>query len=302
MSVSRIPLSTECAVCITKTLSKVIPMLADSWEQQSELYSKAFQALSEGYANDLDVPSTLIPLMMELYSAVGANDPFSVLKQKSIDAAMKALPLIEQSINRFSGFERFRAALSAAIAGNIIDYAHAGYDPDLGSLEYMFESIQKEGFAIDSSKELWHRLKSSNGKVVILGDNAGETVFDIPLVRLINQLDWTVIFVVKGLPSVNDATKNDILGTGIEHLALISTTGARAYGTPKRFVNQQFLDLVADCDLVISKGQGNLETFPEIQNNFKKETYYVLRVKCSHIASILGCERSNNVVLRQNSW
>lgn len=288
-------------MCITKTLSKVVPMLTDTWEQQSELYSKAFHALSVGYANDLDVPSTLIPLMMDLYSAVGANDPFNVLKQKSIDAAMKTLPLIEQTINRFSGFEKFRTSLSAAIAGNILDYAHAGEDPDLESLERVFELVRREGFAIDNSKDLWHRLRSSNGKVVILGDNAGETVFDIPLVRLINELEWTVIFVVKGLPSVNDATRKDVLGTGIENLALISTTGARAYGTPRRFVNQEFLDIVAECDLVISKGQGNLETFPEIQNEFKKETYYVLRVKCSHIASILGCGKNSNVVLQQKS-
>jgi len=301
MSVNRIPLSTECAVCITKTLSKVVPMLTDKWERQTELFSKAFHALSEGYANDLDVPSTLIPLMMELYSAAGVNDPFKTLKQKSVDAALRALPWIEQGINRFSGFKKFRASLSAAIAGNIIDYAHAGSVPDLESLECVFESIQREAFAIDHSKDLWHRLKSSDGKVVILGDNAGETVFDIPLVRMIKELEWTVIYVVKGLPSINDATKSDVLGTGIEHLAMISTTGARAYGTPKKYVNQQFLDLVAECDFVISKGQGNLETFPEIQNDLKKVAYYVLRVKCSHIASILGCEMNNNVVLRQDN-
>ncbi len=301
MSASRIPLSTECVVCLTKTISKVVPMLTDVWEQQSELYSMAFRALSEGFANDFDVPSTIIPLMMELYSAVGANDPFNLIKQKSIDATMKALPLVEQSINRFSDFEKFRTSLSAAIAGNIIDYAHAGDVPDLESLECVFDSVQREGFAIDNSKELWHRLKSSSGKVVILGDNAGETVFDIPLIRLIKELKWMVVFVVKGLPSINDATENDVLGTGIENLAKISTTGARAYGTPKRFVSKQFLDLIAGCDLIISKGQGNLETFPEIQRELKKEAYYVLRVKCSNIASILGCKKNNNVVLQQKS-
>ena len=276
-------------------------MLVDTWEQQSELYSMAFHNLSEGYAKELDVPSTLIPLMMELYSAAGVNDPFEIMKRKSIDAAMRVLPLIELAINRFSGYEKFRASLSAAIAGNIIDYAHAGDVPDLENLECVFESVQREGFAIDDSKDLWYQLESSKGEVVILGDNAGETVLDIPLVRLLKELDWKVIFVVKELPAVNDATRNDVLGTGIEHLAMISTTGARAYGTPKRFVNQQFLDLISECDLVISKGQGNLETFPEIQKDFEKETYYVLRVKCSHIGSILGCAKNSNVVLRQDS-
>ena len=274
-------------------------MLTESWENQSKLYSSAFHALSEGYANNLDVPSTLIPLMMELYSAAGVNDPFKILKQKSINAAMRALPFIERSINCFSGYEKFRASISAAIAGNIIDYAHAGNTPDLSRLKDTFESVQREGFAIDNSKKLWHHLKSFTGEVVILGDNAGETVFDIPLVRIIKELGWTVTYVVKELPSVNDATRKDVLGTGIEHLATISSTGARAYGTPKRFVDQQFLDLVKECNLIISKGQGNLETFPEIQKDFKKETYYLLRAKCSHIASILGCEKNNNVVLRQ---
>ena len=295
----KIPLSIECSLCITKTLSMVIPMMVDSWDKQSRLYSKAFQALSEGYAKDLDVPSTLIPLMMELYSAAGVNDPFKILKRRSIDVAVRTLPLIEKNINRFSDYEKFKASISAAIAGNIIDYAHAGNMPDLENLECIFESIQREGFVIDNSRDLWHRLRSSTGKVVILGDNAGETVFDIPLIRIIKKLGWLVVFVVKGLPSINDATIDDVLGTGIEQLAVISTTGARAYGTPKEFVSKQFLDLVAKCDFVISKGQGNLETFPEIQKEFKKETYYLLRVKCSHIASILGCEKNSNVVLKQ---
>ncbi|MFW9955018.1 MAG: ARMT1-like domain-containing protein, partial [Candidatus Thorarchaeota archaeon] len=56
---------------------------------------------------------------------------------------------------------------------------------------------------------------------------------------------------------------------------------------------------VKSADLVISKGQANVESFPDFQKEFHIETYYVIRAKCPHIAAVLGTAVGDNVVLRR---
>jgi uncharacterized protein with ATP-grasp and redox domains len=57
--------------------------------------------------------------------------------------------------------------------------------------------------------------------------------------------------------------------------------------------------LVEKSDLVISKGQANIETFPEIQREKEVETYYITRAKCPHISQAVGAKKGDSVVLRR---
>lgn len=100
---------------------------------------------------------------------------------------------------------------------------------------------------------------------------------------------------------VNDAVEEDVRGSEIEDLATIADTGAWAHGVPKEWVSEDFLELVGDSDMVISKGQANIETFPEIQQEYDVETYYLLRGKCAHISAAIAVQKGDNVVLRRPS-
>jgi uncharacterized protein with ATP-grasp and redox domains len=228
-----------------------------------------------------------------------SDNPLSEIKRLSIEAAKKALPWVDEQVASKSGYERLRAALAAAIAGNLIDYNTASYEPDLGGLRSSFTRIMEDGFAIDNSKELWESLNSSSGLLTYLADNAGETYLDIPFLKLAKELGWTINFVVKGRAMVNDATEEDVRGSGIEEFAEVSNTGAWALGVPKKWVSRQFLELIAGSQLVISKGQANVETFPEIQSELGVETYYVLKAKCAHIAQALDAKKGDNIILRR---
>jgi uncharacterized protein with ATP-grasp and redox domains len=169
----------------------------------------------------------------------------------------------------------------------------------LEKLIEVFEDISRTGLAVDDSEHLWNTLTMKKGRLLYLADNAGEVILDIPLLRLIHSLDWKIDFVVKGQPIINDATIDDIHGTEIEELAAIVDNGAWAHGVPLQFVSKEFLQLVADSDLVISKGQANIETFPEIQRQTNIETYYITRAKCPHISQAVGAKKGDNVVFRQ---
>ena len=207
--------------------------------------------------------------------------------------------MIEKKTDVLEGYERLKACLSASIAGNVIDYNTAEHSPDLGALIEVFDSIVAEGFALDDSKHLWSSLKSQKGNLVYLADNAGEVILDIPFLRLLKKLGWKTTFVVKGRAMINDATEDDVRGTEIEELATVTNSGAWAHGVPVEYVSEDFLRLMEESDLVISKGQANIETVPEIQQKTGVETYYVTKAKCSHISQAVGAKKGDNVVLRR---
>ena len=295
----KVPLVLDCASCIISSLKILIPLLSADFKVQAEYFALAFRALSEGYANNIEPVLLTIGIYRDLYTRAGVDDPYAEIKRLSTEAALKALPTIEEKIEGLENRELFEACLAVAITGNVIDFNTAGHEPDLEKLTEVFEDILRTGLAVDDSEHLWNTLKTKKGRLLYLADNAGEVILDIPLLRFIRGLGWKIIFVVKGRPIINDAVIDDVRGTEIEDLAEIVDNGAWAHGVPLKFVSDEFLQLVVDSDLVISKGQANIETFPEIQKRSNIETYYITRAKCPHISQAVGAKKGDNVVYRQ---
>jgi uncharacterized protein with ATP-grasp and redox domains len=295
----QVPLIPECASCIISSLKILIPLLSPDFKKQANYFALAFKALSEGYANNTAPVLLTISIYQDLYIRAGVHDPYAKIKQLSTEAALKTLPIIEEKMEGLNNRELFQACLSVAITGNVIDFNTAGHEPNLENLTEVFDDISNTGFAVDDSEHLWNTLKAKRGKLLFLADNAGEVILDIPLLRFIRDIGWRIIFVVKGQPIINDATIDDVRGTEIEELADIVDNGAWAHGVPASFVSNEFLQLVANSNLVISKGQANIETFPEIQKQTNIETYYITRAKCPHISQAVGAKKGDNVVFRQ---
>ena len=284
------------------SLKTLIPLLTPDEGKQADYFALAFRRLSEGYEKRIEPAPLSISLYQELYTTAGIKDPYAEIKRVSTEAALKALPIIDKLIDPLEGFDRFRACIASAITGNVIDFNTAGHEPDLEHLVEVFNTIQTEGFAIDDSEHLWRSLQSRRGKLLFLADNAGEHILDIPLLRLLKDIGWSVTFIVKGQAMINDVTIEEVRGTEIEELAEVTDSGAWAHGVPLQMVSKDFLRLVSDSDLVISKGQANIETFPEIQQETNIETYYITRAKCPHISQAIGAEKGDSVILRQPSY
>ena len=294
-----IPLVPECSACIIDSLGLLIPLLSENKEEQYRLYNFAYERIAKGYEKRETPIDLSIELYRELYARTSKEDPYAEIKQRSHEAAKKVLPIIEEAVSKMVGYQKLRGALAAAITGNVIDFNTAGHNPDLEKLGNVFEEILSKGFVIDHSENLWQSLTSRRGNVLFLGDNVGETLLDVPLLRLISDLGWHVTYAVKGKPMVNDAVRADIEGTEVARLSKVIDTGAWAHGVPKKWVSKEFLDTVRSSDIVISKGQANIESFPEIQREMKIETYYITRGKCPHISKAIGVNMGDNVVLRR---
>jgi uncharacterized protein with ATP-grasp and redox domains len=280
-------------------MKTLIPLLTQNKEKQFELSNLVYKRLSEGYAKNLSPLILSVTIHQELYESQGVENPYNEIKRLSKEAAQSALPQIEKRIETFLGRDRFLACLAASITGNVIDFNVGEHKPDLDALVDVFEAIRLEGFALDDSDLLWESLNSRTGKLLFLADNAGEVILDIPLLRLLKELDWVITFVVKGRAMINDATLEDVQGTEIEDLTTIRDSGAWAHGVPIEFVSEEFLTLMKDSDLVISKGQANIESVPEIQEKTGVETYYITKAKCSHISRAINATIGDNVVIRR---
>jgi uncharacterized protein with ATP-grasp and redox domains len=137
-------------------------------------------------------------------------------------------------------------------------------------------------------------LVKTSRRVLYLCDNAGEIAFDKLLVSTIQTLGPNVTVAVRGGPIVNDATIDDARDVEMTMLARTITTGAAVCGIVLADSSQEFLKVFNDADLIVSKGQGNLESLVRI--NRKPTTAYLSKVKCDPIAKRFGCKVGSTMV------
>jgi hypothetical protein len=85
---------------------------------------------------------------------------------------------------------------------------------------------------------------------------------------------------------------------GMDKHASLITTGDDAPGAVWETASQSFKDRLRSADVVLAKGQGNLEGLIEIE----APIYYILVVKCPLIGKRLGVETGDFVVSLSPKW
>ncbi|MBN1559694.1 DUF89 family protein, partial [candidate division KSB1 bacterium] len=178
-----------------------------------------------------------------------------------------------------------QTALRLAIAGNVIDY---GPQHQLDLWETI-ERVLRTPLAVDDSEALRRELSASK-QLLYIGDNCGEIVLDRLLLETIAHPN--VWFAVRGGPALNDATLEDALTVGIDQLARVITTGDDAPGAVWETASSEFKDVFQASDVVIAKGQGNLESLMDVKHNI----YYLLVAKCELIAARVGAQRGDFIL------
>jgi uncharacterized protein with ATP-grasp and redox domains len=243
------------------------------------LYSKTHENFSApGFSRELHQ-------ILKLYS--NNSDPYIEVKKQSNDLVLGMYPALKKLL--LESENPFETALRLAIAGNIIDFAVG----DHYNLEATIQKVLKSGFAIDHSSELRSALSEAKS-VLYLGDNAGEIVFDKLFIETIKHPNLT--YVVRGAPIINDATMDDALYVGMDSVAYVISSGYDAPSTILEKCTEEFQQLFLKADIIISKGQGNLEG---LLDKTKKEIFFLLMVKCDVIAEALKVKKGDFVVRKQ---
>ena len=291
--------SAECASCTLEFLTKLIRRSVSSEEEQIKLIQ--VMTIELGKVFDLKQNPSLMTnyLLGILYPKLSIDDPFKELKQESNRIAEKISKPIEDEIFRIPHInKRIIHGISAAIAGNIIDYGNPRHKVNLDDLHSVYLGILREGFVINHVSKFLEALKTTN-KILYLGDNAGEVHFDRILVRILNELQKKIYYVVKGGPISNDATLDDARDAGIDRYAELITTGKALLGIDFNNISDELKELFDSVDLIISKGQANFETLNYFRNRIKKPVVFLLRAKCDPISRHLRVQKGTNLVIFQ---
>jgi len=219
-------------------------------------------------------------------------DPYKQQKSQSNQLALRLYPELKQKVREAQ--DPIEAAVRLAIAGNIIDFGVNGSLQDTYIERVITESLTAE--FDDGQLSKFKQSVTRAEKILYLGDNAGEIVFDCLLIELLPYEKITVV--VKGKPVINDATMEDAKFAGLTEMVEVIDNGSDGPGTIIETCSQTFRDRFEDADLIIAKGQGNYETLSDADKNI----FFILKVKCPVIAGDIGCEIGQMILRKSESF
>ena len=219
----------------------------------------------------------------EIKRILKLNDPYKSVKEKSIRTALAIFPRLKEIVR--SSDTPLKTAAEICIAGNVIDFGPANTFNIEESINEALTS-KKDRFDMDSFSVELNKAKS----ILMLADNAGETVFDRVL---IDEIKVPIIYVVKSEPVMNDAVLEDAIASGLEGSVTIIENGSQYSGTALSKCSQEFLDIYSSVDMVISKGQANFETLVDA----KRRIFFLLKIKCEYLSNKHGITLNEYVLL-----
>ncbi len=272
----------RCVKCFRNTYAKLMDKYALDANQQHE-FEQFFDDVVADYENML-APELQIPLQKKLVSLSGVDDLYRKEKCISNNQAISLAGYWKDAVR--SAANPLALAVRLAIAGNIMDYgANTDFD-----LRKTVDRVLHADLAIDGSADLFQRLKEAKN-VLYLGDNAGEIVFDRLFIETIGHPNVT--FVVRGGPTINDATLKDARDVRMQEVAKVISSGVVAPSTLLSKSPEEFLEYYRAADLIIAKGQGNLEGL--IDENDPR-IFFMLMAKCDVMAERLGVNINDFVI------
>jgi uncharacterized protein with ATP-grasp and redox domains len=206
----------------------------------------------------------------------GLEDPLKTKKEEQNRKALDLYPAAKEIIKKSN--DPLVEALKLAILGNSIDSMG---DIKGFSIEGMVKLLHESWIDGRAIEELQIKI-SKVRKIVYLGDNCGEIVFDKLLIETLQQLYHVeIIFITRTLPILNDALLKDALSIGMNEVATVMENGILEPlpGTFLDRASEEVRGLFNNSNLIISKGLGNFDTLSEDETLRGKITF-LLRGKC----------------------
>lgn len=263
----------DCLPCVLRQTLEASRLATDNLDLQREIMDGSIMILS--HYKDYECSPDLCRAIHNLVkSCTKINDPYAQIKSRDIKSAKQILPYLKDFLKEKENSLYW--VLKIAATGNIIDSA---VNNNADMMECVKKELKKEFIICDV--ELLNNQLNTSSNVLIIGDNAGETVFDRILAERL--LPRNITYAVRGKPIINDATVNDAYDSGLDDFANIISTGCGAPGTILKDCSEAFLKIFKNADVVISKGQGNFETLSECG----RPVFFLLKAKCPLISQKL---------------
>lgn len=217
-----------------------------------------------------------------------AADPYKKEKRAFNRLALEMLPDCYAALR--GSRDKLETGAHLAVAGNIIDLG-IGHGLDIHAT---LRNAVHTPFVINDIEHLRGMLARAR-RVLYLGDNAGEIVFDRVFIEVIRELypAADVTFTVKSGPVINDATMADARQVGMTKVCRVMETGSADIGAPLDRVSAEFRRAFRAADVVIAKGHGNYET---LSDETTRPIVFILKAKCVVVARSLGVALGSSVL------
>jgi hypothetical protein len=277
----------DCLPCFLRQVLEASRLATDRTDLHEEIMREAMKLISD-YQRFRYSPEIGRAMHQIVKKHTGIFDPYKEIKNKNIRNALEVYSSLKHFL--FKKAERLYWVLKIAATGNIIDSAIYN---DTNIEEYVEKELEKE-FSICDIERLESELKRAKN-LLIIGDNAGETIFDRVLAEDFLYLDIT--YAVRSEPIINDATIEDARASGLDHCTRLISTGCNAPGLILDECSKEFLNIFNNADIVISKGQGNYEAL----SAQKRGIFFLLKAKCPVISDKLGVD-VNDYVFKWNGF
>ena len=281
----------QCMQCFLERNMELAWKLGDENQatQLMKALCKLFTEAPAGVSAPWYAPETA-KLLHEIYGL--DLDRFKEEKEESNAFVLARMDAIRQSVQTAS--DPVYAALQHAILGNYIDFSALRGEVSFEDLDRMLQSAHQ----MELDKETYIRFCEDlkNGKKLLyITDNAGEIGFDrICAEELHRQFPHLQItFLVRGGPANNDAMRTDAQQMGITFPVI--DNGNSIPGTQLDQLSQEAKLAMDEADVIISKGQGNVETLWGCGYNI----YYAFLVKCPRFIKLFDKPKLTPMLLRE---
>ena len=286
-------LNSQCILCLLKRHEETALKHGDQ-EQATAFIRDLMRLLSEGPA-DMSAPfytPAIAKLFSEHYGL--SEDRFAEEKEASNRYALSRFDRLTNLVR--TAADPLYAGLQAAILGNYIDFAALQGEVSFDKLDEMLELLH----TIEVDKGAFEKLRSDleTGKELLyLTDNAGEIVFDRVWLELIRDLfpGLAITVCVRGGPAQNDATLDDAREIAMPFPVI--DNGTCISGTVLEEASEALRAAIERADVVISKGQANVETLLDTGHGYN--IYYAFLIKCKRFIDRFGKEKLTPMLVRE---
>jgi damage-control phosphatase, subfamily I len=279
----------ECIVCLLKQAMNTSRIATNDEHLQRRIMNRIAESIPQVDLNRSPALNST-PIYQIIAEMTGNHDPYKDAKVQTNQEALKLLPEFKERV--FRSDDQLNAALHLAAAGNIIDFG-IGQNFDF---RHDVLRLMETPFAIDHAQELEAELQAGK-KLLYLGDNAGEIVFDRILIEYLLTKNIDITYTVKSLPVINDALMEDAINVGLTKIVNVIETGSGDIGINFDNVSTEFKKAFDTADIIIAKGHGNFETCVDVPHNF----YFLLNTKCVVVAEELGVTLGDIVFKHQKA-
>jgi len=205
---------------------------------------------------------------------LGIEDPYRSLKEEYNRLALEYYDDVKKIVDNAK--EPLFEAIIASALGNTLDPASQHEVNLINDLN----NFDPKNLVINDYQAFKKSIEQSK-QILILGDNAGEIVFDKLLIITMKKLhpELEIIYAVRGGPIINDATIEDAKLIGLPDIVKViespATPGIAIWSASEEFKEYFY----SKEGILLSKGQGNFESIFDMDIP-GKDVYYLLKAKC----------------------